>query len=66
MDKTFLSSKLDDMTTYDNIRKIATRQEDDYRTGCLLGYPYFKEHHTMIAIDLSKQQALDGDPKAIQ
>ena len=32
----------------------------------LLDYPYFKESSKMIAIDLSKQQALDADPKAIQ
>ena len=39
---------------------------DDYTTGCLLDYPYFKDHYKMIAIDLSKQQALDADPRAIQ
>ena len=33
---------------------------------CLLDYPYFENHYKMIAIDLSKQQALDADPKAIQ
>ena len=37
-----------------------------YTTGCLLDYPYFKDYCKMIAIDLSKQQALDTDPKAIQ
>ena len=52
--------------TYKNIRKIATGQGDDYRTGCLLDYPYFKDHCKMIAIHLSKQQALDADPRAIQ
>ena len=52
--------------TYQNIRKIATGQGDDYATGCLLDYPYFKDHYKMIAIDLSKQQALDADPRAIQ
>ena len=52
--------------TYDNIRKIATGQGDDYTTGCLLDYTYFKNYYKMIAIDLSKQQALDADPKAIQ
>ena len=31
-----------------------------------LGYNYFKKCYKMIAIDLSKQQALDSDPKAIQ
>ena len=38
--------------TYENIRKIAAGQGDDYATGCLL--------------DLSKQQALDADPRANQ
>ena len=52
--------------TYENIRKIATGQGDDYTTGCLLDYTYFKKYYKMIAIDLSKQQALDADPKAIQ
>ena len=52
--------------TYDNIRKIATGQGDDYTTGCLLDYPYFKKTYKMIAVDLSKQQALDADPRAIQ
>ena len=33
---------------------------------CWLDYPYFKENYKMIAIDLSKQQALDADPRAIQ
>ena len=32
----------------------------------LIGYLYFQENHKIIAIDLSKQQALDADPGAIQ
>ena len=48
--------------TYENIRKTTTGQRDDYTTGCLLDYSYFKDHYEMIAIDLSKQQALDSDP----
>ena len=32
-------------------------------TGCLLDY---KNHYKMVAIDLSKQQALGADPKAVQ
>ena len=51
--------------TYENIRKITIGQGDNYTTGCLLDYTYFKKYK-MIAIDLSKQQALDADPKAIQ
>ena len=33
-----------DLKTYNNIRKIATGQGDDYTTGCLLYYPYFKNY----------------------
>ena len=53
-------------TAYDNIRKVATGYEDDYTTGCLLDYPYFIENYKVIAVDLSKQKALDFDLKAIQ
>ena len=49
-----------------NIRKIATGQGDAYTTGCLLDYTFFKKYYKLIAIDLSKHQALDADPKAIQ
>ena len=53
--------------TYENIRKITTGQGDDYTTGCLLDYPYFKDNYKMIAVDLSKQQTLNNDdPRAIQ
>ena len=55
-----------DIKTYKNIRKNVTGQGDDYTTGCLLDYPYFRENYKMITIDLSKQQALDADPRAIQ
>ena len=50
--------------TYVNIRKIATSQ-DDYTTSCLLGYLYFKKYN-FIEINLSKEQAFDAEPKAIQ
>ena len=52
--------------TYENIRKIVAGQGDDYATGCLLDYPYFVDTYKMIAVYLSKQQALDADPRAIQ
>ena len=45
---------------------IANGPGDDYTTGCLLDYSYFKDHYKMIAVDLSKQQALDADSKAMQ
>ena len=52
--------------TYENIRKIVTGQGDDYTTDCSLDYPYFMDTCKMIAVDLSKQKALDADPKPIQ
>ena len=65
--KNFFDQPINSMTkTYENIRKIATGQGDDYTTGCLLDYTYFKKYYKMIAMDLSKQQALDADPKADQ
>ena len=32
----------------------------------MLDYPFFKDHYKLIAIDLSKLQTLDSDPRAIQ
>ena len=55
-----------DFKTYENIRKIATGKGDDYTTVCLLNYLYFKENFKIIAIDLSKQQSLDADLRAIE
>ena len=49
-----------------DIRNILTGQGDDYTSGFLLDFNYFKEHYKMIAADLSKQQDLDSDLKAIQ
>ena len=51
---------------YGNIRKIATGQGDDYTTGCLLEYPFFKDTYKAITVDLSKQQTLDAVPRANQ
>ena len=51
---------------YENIRKIATGQEDDYSNGCLLDYPYFKEIYELLVLYLSKQRALDVYTKSIQ
>ena len=52
--------------TYENIRKNATGKGDGYTSDCLLDYTYFKNNYKMIVVDLSKQEALDADPKAIQ
>ena len=46
MEKTLFNKPIkiikEHMTTFD---KIATGQGDDYTTGCLLDYPYFKEYY---------------------
>ena len=56
----------DSIKQCDEIRKTATGQGDDYTTGCLLDYQYFKDHYNLIAVDLSKQKELDADSRAIQ
>ena len=43
-----------------NIGKIVSGQGDDYTTGCLLDFGYFNNYQKIIAINLSKQQALDA------
>ena len=54
------------MTQYYEIRKISTEQGDDYTTGGLLNFGYFEKNCRLSTADLSKQKALDADPKAIQ
>ena len=67
MEKIFFDQPINNMIkTYQNIRKITIGQGDDYKTGCLLDDSYFKKYYEMIAIDISKQQVLDADPKVIQ
>ena len=51
---------------YDEIRKIATGKGNNYATGCLLDYKYFKDFYQLLAIDLSKQKELDADPRVFQ
>ena len=56
----------DTLKQYDEVRKVSTGYGDDYTTGCLLNYAYFKNNYRLISVDLSKQKALDADPRAIQ
>ena len=56
----------DSIRKYDENRKIATGKGDNYATGCLLDYNYFKKNFQLITVDLSKQRELDADPRAIQ
>ena len=51
---------------YDEVTKVSTGYGDDYTTGCLLDYAYFKDNYKLIAVDLSKEKALDDDSRAIQ
>ena len=50
------------MTTF---KRLQTGQGYVYRTNYLLDYNYFNKYYKMIAIVLSKQQALDADLKAL-
>ena len=54
------------LNAYYKIWKLAIGQGSDYTTGCLLNYNYFNNYYKMITTDLSKQEALDADPKTIQ
>ena len=65
--KNLFDQSINSMTKrYENIRNISTGHMDDYTTGCLLDYSYVKYPYKFIAIDLSKQQALDVNPRVIQ
>ena len=62
----FVQPVRNNLIAYDKIQKMAIGQGSDYTAACLLDYNCFKICCKMIAIDLSKQQALDADQKAIQ
>ena len=65
--KNFYDQPINDLVKqYNKIRKIAIGQGNDYTTGCLLDYQYFKDHYNLIAINLSKQEELDADSRAVQ
>ena len=56
----------DHIQNYDKIRKMSAGQGDDCTITCLLDYQYFKDNYQLIAVDLSKHNELDADPRAIQ
>ena len=65
--RNFYDQSINDLIKrYDKVRKVSTGQDDDYTTGCLLDYTYFKDNYRLIAANLSKQKALDSYPRAIQ
>ena len=55
-----------DIEKYRELKKVMIGKGEDYTTGSLLDYNYFKEHYKLVAVDLSKQKELDADPRAIQ
>ena len=68
---------IDGRTFYDNpiesdiekcreLKKVMIRKGEDYITGYLLDYDYFKKHYRLVDVDLPKQKELDADPRAIQ
>ena len=48
------------------LEKLLQAKEVTIQLVVLLVYSYFADTYKMIAVDLSKQQALDADPRAIQ
>ena len=66
-EKNFSGQPIDSgIKQYEDIRKLTTRQGQDYTTGCLLDYDYIKNHYRLVEVDLSRQKKLHADPKAIQ
>ena len=55
-----------DIEKYRELKKVRIGKGEDYTTGSLLDYDYFKKHYKLVAVDLSKQKELDADPRAIQ
>ena len=55
-----------DAEKYRELKKVMIGRGEDYTTGSLLDYNYFKKHYKLVAVDLSKQKELDADPRAIQ
>ena len=55
-----------DIEKHRELKKVMIGKAEDYTTGSLLDYNYFKEHYKLVAVDLSKQKELDADARAIQ
>ena len=55
-----------DIEKYRELKKVTIGKGEDYTTGSLLDYDYFKKNYKLVAVDLSKQKELDADPRAIQ
>ena len=66
-DRNFYDQAINDtIKQYDEVKKMSTGQGDDYTNGCLLDFACFEKGYRLIVVDISKQKALDADPKAIK
>ena len=66
MEEIFMTKQLMILKQFHEVRKVSTGQGDDYTTGYLLDYAYFRDSYRLIAVDLSRQKALDAVPSTIQ
>ena len=65
--RNFYDQRVNDLIKqYDEVEKVSTGHGDDYTTGSLLDYAYFKDNYRLIVVDLTKQKALDANLRAIQ
>ena len=55
-----------DVEKYRELKRVMIGKGEDYTTGSLLDFDYFKKHYKLVAVDLSKQKELDADPRTIQ
>ena len=66
-DQLINNQKTDDLIKqYDELREPSTGQGDDYTSGCLLDFDYFKTNYRLLDAGMSNQKALDKDSRAIQ
>ena len=56
----------DDFKKYEELKKVMTGRDEDFTTGSLLDYDYWKKNYKFICCDLSKQKVLDSNPKVNQ
>ena len=62
-ERNFYDQPINDLTKqYDDVRKVST----GLYLWLYLDYTYLKDNCRLIAVNLSKQKALDADPRAIQ
>ena len=55
-----------DIEKYRELKNVMIGKGEDYTTGSLLDYYYFKKNYKLVAVDLSEQKELEADPRAIQ